>query len=211
MVTKYLFLSILLFSVLIFSQKQNEAEWKVLGLSQGEWDKCIANDITMKKLKYLLSRGITVSEYLSKPWITLGISERSWIKQREKGLNTEDIQAFKESGDQSGWIILSGIVPGYRQLRRKDYPKFGIMSGVAVGSLLLYQFNQKAVLENTIIVKKPNSMYLIVFGVDVIASLIDVYRNDFPKSEFGPGSQSGATFDIEKDGNGAKINYSFLF
>ncbi len=209
---KSLFIILALFTAFnsVFAQQEErvEQEWKILGLSQTEWERCKQNDIDIKKVKHLLSRGVTVSEYLSKPWITLGISERAWINQREKGLNTEDIQAFQDKSNNGGWIIMSGLIPGYRQFKRKDMLKGTVMSGIGIASLSLYFLDEKVETNelNGEETRTKKSSYLIILLADCIFSVVDVYRNDYPRA-----ARQDIGFNIESNGKETRAEYSFTF
>jgi hypothetical protein len=112
------------------------------------------NKISLDKVQALLSTGISIGEYIKKPWMELGLTESEWIKKRRAGLTTYDIElemktnhprgkdvAKNNSSPETNAIssnknqLLSFVLPGYQQLRLKEMSRGRIMAGLGIASL----------------------------------------------------------------------------
>jgi hypothetical protein len=148
--------AVLLFLCLAFSSSgQNEMRpWEKYGLSQSEWKLVQENDISMDKVRTLLSAGIAIGEYCLKPWKRIALTEGEWIEKRRAGLTTYDIELEAQSNRRrfkadtnaaapSGYSLLSSgknqlisfVFPGFQQLRLKQPVRGTIMAGLAIASL----------------------------------------------------------------------------
>lgn len=173
-----------------FSQEQidreEKQEYEELGLSQTEWEKYKASGMSKKKLKELIRLGISINEYLSKPWIALGLSEDQWLKRRRAGLNQPEMEIKTVPKEfQNSDVILSFLLPGFGQYKVRQTRKGLIYSG-AGGTFLLLTFLLKSQTSNPIqgnkenkIPGKINPFFPVFYGVTGAISAIDYYRTTF--------------------------------
>ncbi|MBN2189034.1 MAG: hypothetical protein JW699_06240 [Chitinispirillaceae bacterium] len=135
--------------------QQEMRPWEKYGLSQSEWKLVQENDISMDKVRTLLSAGIAISEYCQQPWKRIGLTEGEWIEKRRAGLTTYDIELEAQSNRRrrfnadtntaatSGYALLSSgknqlislLFPGFQQLRLKQPVRSTIMAGLAIAAL----------------------------------------------------------------------------
>ncbi|NLD92946.1 MAG: hypothetical protein GX639_09790 [Fibrobacter sp.] len=139
-----------------FSEAQDESRpWERLGLSQTEWRLINENNISMPKLEQLLNAGISVGEYIQKPWEPLEMNEDKWIKKRRSGLTSYDIELEATRGNAQEWkktmnydvardmqqlsgngeLFSSLFLPGYYQYHVGQKRKSYVMAGLAGGAL----------------------------------------------------------------------------
>jgi hypothetical protein len=128
--------------------------WEKYGLSQTEWKMILDNKIPLKKVEELLKSGISVSEYIDKPWIKFKLSESAYIAKRRSGMSAYDIELERttdrgslkdankgtftsEAKPLSGSkdLALSFVLPGYEQHRLKHKTRSRIMIALAAGSV----------------------------------------------------------------------------
>ncbi len=124
-----------------FAQVSEARPWEKYGMSQVEWKKFKESNLTLNDLEELLKMGITLNEFLSRPWISMQISKHTWMTQRQQGMSNEDIEAFfgeKQKGDYR--IFYAFLVPGLMQLRFGEPIKSGAMFLPFVAFPLLYAF-----------------------------------------------------------------------
>jgi hypothetical protein len=96
------------------------------GLTQLEWRKFKESGMSLDKLEEIQGIGITINEYLSKPWISLGISESKWLTEKKKGLEDDDISAEYTPDESSNSVLWTFVLPGYHQFKTKSYMYGGL-------------------------------------------------------------------------------------
>jgi hypothetical protein len=141
-------------AVFISLAQQDPKPWEKYGLSQTEWKMIQDDKIPIAKVQELLSAGISISEYIEKPWVKYHFFEKSYIEKRRSGLSAYDIE-LESTSDRSGWkndnksvftseanvfsgnkeVLLSFILPGYQQQRLEHKWRGRIMTTLAVGSI----------------------------------------------------------------------------
>jgi hypothetical protein len=127
--------------------------WEKYGLSQSEWKLVQENDISLDKVRTLLSAGIAIGEYCRQPWKRAGLTEGEWIEKRRAGLTAYDIELEARANRRfrvdttidvpSGYSVLSSgknqlisfVFPGLQQLRLKQPVRGNIMAALAVAAL----------------------------------------------------------------------------
>jgi hypothetical protein len=139
-----IFLCLVTISVSLFGMTiADKEEYEKLGLSQVEWDMIQKSHMSKGKLHHLLKCGISIPEYFKSPWKEIKLSEGEWLKRRCAGQSSSEIRAGEQTR-QSGGLSVAGsewtpiqsfILPGYNQIRRSQYLKGYVMSGLAVASL----------------------------------------------------------------------------
>jgi hypothetical protein len=121
----------------------DKEEYEKLGLSQVEWDMIQKSHMSKGKLHHLLKCGISIPEYFKSPWKEIKLSEGEWLKRRCAGQSSGEIQTSEQTRQTGGlsvagseWTpIQSFILPGCNQIRRSQYLKGWVMSGLAVASI----------------------------------------------------------------------------
>jgi hypothetical protein len=120
---------LLLFAAIAHGQTNADRPWEKYGMSQVEWKKFQASGLTLKELEELLKMGVTLNEVLSRPWISLQITKRQWLRQRKQGLSNEDIEAFYGEKQEGDYRVFMGLVPGLMQFRNGEPLKASILLG----------------------------------------------------------------------------------
>jgi hypothetical protein len=140
----------------VFTAQAQEMQkpWEQYGLSKTEWKMIKDNKIPLKKVEELLKSGISISEYIDKPWVRFRLSENAYIDKRRSGLSAYDIE-LERTSDRGTWknenkntvrsevssssgnrdLLLSFVLPGFEQFRIHHTWRGRIMSTIAVGSV----------------------------------------------------------------------------
>jgi hypothetical protein len=121
----------------------DKEEYEKLGLSQVEWEMIQKSHMSKAKLHHLLKCGISIPEFFKSPWEEIKLSEGEWLKRRCCGQSSGEIRTTEQnrqagigSPQSSEWApIQSFFLPGINQVRRSQYVKGYIMSGLALASL----------------------------------------------------------------------------
>lgn len=82
---------ILLIFQAIYSQERMK-KWEELGITSKEYKLSIDNNISEEKIKDIISIGVTITEYVKKPWVELNIKEKQWYELLRNGYTKEDIK-----------------------------------------------------------------------------------------------------------------------
>lgn len=108
-----------------------------LGMSLTEWQWVKENHISMDKIHELMEAGVNISEYAKKPWVDLGVTEKTWLAKRRIGHTDEEIRV-KKPGSSNEWAVVQNLLlPGYHEWKRKQFVRSSLMTGAAVASLAL--------------------------------------------------------------------------
>jgi hypothetical protein len=141
----------------VFTVQSQELQkpWEQYGLSKTEWQMIKDNKIPLKKVEELLKSGISISEYIDKPWVKFHLSEKAYINKRRSGLSAYDIE-LEQTSDRGTWkndnkktlhsevssssgnrdLLISFVLPGYQQFRIHHKWRGRIMTSIAVGSVV---------------------------------------------------------------------------
>lgn len=99
----------------------NASEWdgfryEDLGLTQWEFQQVRESGMARETLMELLELGIRPSEYLQKPWESLGVSEQNWLSERGKGMEDSDIdRSYRNRNANQSSVYLSLLLPSLYQ------------------------------------------------------------------------------------------------
>jgi hypothetical protein len=210
--------------------QDDESERMKYGLSQAEWNKYKESGISKNKLEGLIRCGISINEYISRPWMTVGVSEDQWLTERCQGLNDEDIQAFHEKGESDVSIILSFVLPGFYHWKTKSYAKAAVFSTIFVSSIALYfgvtgdetrpgdmQANNQIGPPVTTPIHYP--VFLVFTVADMVASAVFAYRDNRTSvqqqkdsaQEPAKTSMLPLRFEYQPSGNTVKLRYVYPF
>ena len=150
-----LVLFICLYTAFFSVAQELQKPWEQYGLSKTEWQMIKDNKIPLKKVEELLKSGISISEYIDKPWVKFHLSEKAYIDKRRSGLSAYDIE-LERTSDRGTWksdnknalhsevssssgnrdLLLSFVLPGFEQFRMNHKWRGRIMTTIAVGSVV---------------------------------------------------------------------------
>lgn len=205
-------------------QDEDESERTKYGMSQAEWQQYKESGLTISQLEHLLECGIAMSEYSSRPWLSLGISEKDWIAERCKGMVDEDIQAFHEREENDYSVILAFALPGSHHWRTHSYGTAAALSSAFILSVSLY-FALPEVTEEprmatvdepnatgTREVRTPRPAFLVVALADMVLSSVLAYR-DFNKAKNNSDvkSDSKTSFHLDISNTRPMLNCTYRF
>ncbi len=139
---------------LIYGQFEDKP-WERLGLSQTEWKLINDNNIPISKVNQLLMDGVSIHEYLDKPWVGLEMTEDKWMNKRRSGMTSYDIELecrehrrlqkgdlkFETQQDvhritHNGDLFTSLFLPGCYQFQTNQKAKGAIMVSLVASSLI---------------------------------------------------------------------------
>ncbi|OGS36458.1 MAG: hypothetical protein A2293_00035 [Elusimicrobia bacterium RIFOXYB2_FULL_49_7] len=179
-------------SVPLFSQlqldDQDEAERVHYGLSQAEWQMFKQSGMSITELERLVECGITMNEYNSRPWMSVGVSEKMWIQEKCKGMSNEGIQAFHEKGEGDHGVLFAFLLPGSYHWLNKSYGKATLLSStfaLSVSFYFLLPLKEDVTPSSTVdgghsgteIRKTRRPAFIIIAAGDMLLSAILAYRN----------------------------------
>lgn len=152
------------------------AEWaqfdyEAVGLSQKEYQSARNSNLTKSKLLHFLELGIRPNEYLKKPWINLGVSEKKWIELRTAGMEDSDIEDHSDKLHGAAYISL--LLPSYYQWKSTQTNK-------AIGMNVVYGSFWAGFVTLSIVKKdnmKDNLYFLPAIGVVHLWSFLDAIIN----------------------------------
>ncbi|MFH0920024.1 MAG: hypothetical protein V1913_06645 [Fibrobacterota bacterium] len=170
----------------------DDSDRKKYGMSQAEWEKFREMKMSVDELERLIRCGITINEYSSRPWLSLGVSEQDWLAERCKGMADEDIQAFNEGERSDLSIIAAFLLPGSFHWRNKKFSKAIPLSvGFAIPLACYFAFPEEIEqppkmgldasgnainIRETTYNKRP--VFLVLCLADMIVSAIFAYRDN---------------------------------
>jgi hypothetical protein len=210
----------------------DETERTKYGMSQSEWQMFKESGLSVTQLEKLLECGISMGEYSSRPWLSLGVAEKDWIAERCKGMVDEDIQAFHERGDNDFSIILAFLLPGSYHWAKHSYPTAAALSSVAVISLSLFflvpqQIDEPAQatvgntnMGQTTTTESKQPVFLVITLADMILSSVLAYK-DWNKTKSGAGGEPEqksepkpepkSSLKLDFKGNRPTVNWAYRF
>jgi hypothetical protein len=103
-------------------------------MSQAEWKAFKESGMSIAELDELIVCGIVYSEYQTRPWLSLGVSRKTWIEERCKGMGDADVKAFHDKSPNDFSIIWAFIAPGSMHLKNKQYLTGSILLGTGIAS-----------------------------------------------------------------------------
>lgn len=167
----------------------DESERKKYGMSQAEWEKFRDLKMSVDELERLVRCGITINEYASRPWLSLGVDEQAWLAERCKGLADEDIQAFNENQNRDLSVILGFFLPGSYQWTHQQIARALPLSAVfaiSIGCFFAFPQETEQPLQaiagdpspsgRTEIIRSRRPIFLVIAMADMIFSGILTYR-----------------------------------
>jgi len=150
--------------------------YEKLGLSLTEWQKIKENKIPMEKVYKLMEAGISMTEYFTKPWINLSVSEQEWINKRRAGQTNDQISRkdLNKAKSEQYAVVTNLFLPGFHEWKRRQFVRSSLMTGGSIASLAL---SGVAIYRG---VRKENSFSdptpcIVVLPVCMIWSAIDIH------------------------------------
>jgi hypothetical protein len=220
---KYTLIFTLLLSMLGFGQLELEPDDESgrlkYGLSQAEWGKYKESGLSIKELEKLIGCGITINEYMSRPWISLGVSENAWIDERCKGMSDEAIQAFSDKGESDWSVILAFLLPGSYHWTHRSYGKGAAFTGFFILPLTLFFVLPEKVSEpkqkeeglestGTDIKETKRPIFLVFCVADMVLSAVFAYRDHYKTK---PEMQDQTGLHLDYHGERAELKYVYRF
>lgn len=91
-------------------------KYEDMGLTQWEFQQVRDAGISKEKLLSLLELGVRPTEYLQKPWESLGVTEAQWLAERGKGMDDSDIdRSYRNKAQNQSYAYWSIVVPSLYQ------------------------------------------------------------------------------------------------
>ena len=223
---RYLFPFILICAAAVLPQIQfdekDEAERQQYGLSEAEWGLYKQSGMSIDELKRLIECGIGMNEYNSRPWISVGVSEKEWLAEKCRGLSNEAIQAFNEKGESDAGVLAAFFLPGYYHWTHKSYGKAAAFSGVFVASVGLFflwtyeddESPPQAVAggsSTTTTETRYRPVFLVFAAADMVMSAVFAYRdlNKIKQQAEEPPPATSLQFNIRDNRPGVQAIYRF--
>jgi hypothetical protein len=165
---------LLLILVIIAATYASElSDFDQLKLDPVEKSLVVDSKMPFEKVKYLLDSEISLTDYFRYPWLHLGITEKEWINQEKAGIIGHDTLFSTKQIKRTQWAVVQNFfVPGLHQYKRKQTGKALAMTGIAVGSLVLYTVHRKDKTGTFPAFDFP--IYLAILGADMFWSSIDI-------------------------------------
>lgn len=151
---------LLIFAMFCLSSSEEMRAWEKHGLTSTEWKIAHENKVSVETLDTLTSMGIHVTEYISSPWVKIGITRAQWFEYRSAGMNDSAIMRIntKQTDTSISKLDLStdfnpekksalGLIPGYCQIKsgRKQLGTAQIIvAGTGVAGMVACSFIRPA-------------------------------------------------------------------
>jgi hypothetical protein len=111
--------------------------WKSLGVSMQDVPLIDKYDIDKDVVERLVNSGVSVREYLKKPWLEMGLSESDWFDVLEMGSDIASLETLYDREDAAladrPSLVTSFLLPGYNQIKEDRIVSGGAMAVGAVG------------------------------------------------------------------------------
>ncbi len=180
-----------LFSSLLIAQlnfeEEGARERNHYGMSQAEWKAFKESGMSMSELEELILCGITYSEYQTRPWLSLGISRKTWIGDRCKGLGDQDVKAFHAKSPRDYSIVLAFLIPGSYHFRNDQYAVASSLLGAGLiswGCFFLLPKERKTIAtggEEVVVVKQKQAVFMLAAIATGVVSAVLSYRQQNTK------------------------------
>ncbi|MEN9353775.1 MAG: hypothetical protein RL318_1100 [Fibrobacterota bacterium] len=110
--------------------------WKSLGVSMQDVPLIDKYDIDKDVVERLVNAGVSIREYLKKPWLEMGLSEDDWFEVLEKGSDIALLETMYDREDATlaarPNLFTAFLLPGYHQIKEDRTVSGGVMAGSAV-------------------------------------------------------------------------------
>ena len=131
------------------------------------------SQMPMTKLRLLIDSDISLQEYFQYPWLSYGISEKEWIRQKKAGISGTDTIITTKQVTSTQWAVVQNFfIPGLHQFKRHQFFKGYLMSGIALSSLAFFAFHKDNSSKSLFGFDHP--IYLAVLGGDLLWSSMDI-------------------------------------
>jgi hypothetical protein len=110
--------------------------WRSLGVSTQDITLIDKYDIDKDVVDRLVNDGVSVREYLKKPWKDMGLSEDDWFEVLEMGSDIATLEGLYDREDASQAdrpsLVTAFLLPGYHQIKEDRLVSGGAMAIGAV-------------------------------------------------------------------------------
>ncbi len=128
-------------------------DYEMAGLSRQEFAILQKSNLSEESFYELMKLGVKPSEYLSKPWLKLGINEEEWWTQKKMGMSDEDMdQSWKSRYTDRNQAWLSLLIPGYYQYNHHQPLKGALVNTLNILGLSAWLWTEFAL-------KDPRSIH----------------------------------------------------
>jgi hypothetical protein len=163
--------------------------WTRIGLTAADIDLIDRLDLTKAKVEGLITRGVSVREYARRPWESMGITEKQWLKILDQGSDVGRLERLYSREDDAPEIDrpslpLSFVAPGLAQFREGRPVAGSILAGLGASFLALTFTDKEA--DGSVNVTWP-----ILLGTTMFYSAGDVWYN-----HYRPQSNSNFTWNL---------------
>jgi len=176
-------------------------------MSQAEWKAFKESGMSLAELEELIICGISYNEYQTRPWLSLGVSRKSWVEGRCNGMGDDDVKAFNDKSPNDYSVIWAFFVPGSMHLKKKEYLTGSLLLGASIASwsaffLFPEEFVYKGTAEQsgTMIEKQKRAEFLLSgIACGLVSAVLTYRRQDSkpsPSSVSINVSPNGKTFNM---------------
>lgn len=167
--------------------------WKSLGIASQDISLIDRYDIDKDVVERLVNDGVTVREYVRKPWLEMGLSEGEWFDVLEMGNDLATLEHMydrEEEIDRPG-LVTAFLLPGYHQIKEERYASGGALAAAGVGFAALTFLDRDTHTGGGIKFTWP-----VLWGVTSLVSATDIWARYYREQ-----SLSGFSLDWRPDGH----------
>jgi hypothetical protein len=148
--------------------------WKSLGLSMQDVPLIDKYDIDKDVVERLINDGVSVREYLKKPWLEMGLSESDWFDVLEMGSDLVALENMYDRPDplseERPNLFTAFLLPGYHQIQEDREVSGGAMAVSAVTFAALTFLDRDSHAGGSI-----NFTWPVLWGVTSLVSAGDIW------------------------------------
>ena len=171
--------------------------WRSLGVSMQDILLIDKHDIDKDVVDRLVNDGVSVREYLKKPWKEMGLSEGDWFDVLEQGSDIASLEALYDREDlnqpERPNLVTAFILPGYHQIKEERVVSGGAMAVGAVSFAALTFLDRDKHTGGGIKFQWP-----VLWGVTSLVSAADIWARHYREQavtgftlEWRPGGSVG--------------------
>lgn len=114
------------------------------GLSETEWRLVREHGIELDELQEIMGIGLSLRDYVNRPWETLGLSRSRYLGLLRRGHTGEAVASMSSRQSSSEYEVIGAfLLPGRYQFKRGQYLKGSAMTLGCASSLGLFAFHHK--------------------------------------------------------------------
>lgn len=167
--------------------------WKSLGISSQDINLIDRYDIDKDVVERLANDGVSVREYVRKPWLEMGLSESDWFDVLEMGSDIASLERTydrEEEGNERPNLAVAFLLPGYQQIKEDRIVSGGALAVAGVGFAALTFLDRDDHTGGGIKFTWP-----VLWGLTSLISATDIWNRYYREQ-----SLSGFTLDWQPNG-----------